>query len=54
MTHATKWLSKNPLKNHGVVRKAISDIPIADLNKAGDMPPCNAKEGLAINVMPSL
>lgn len=46
---------KKPTKNpDGVVREAMPDMPTADLNKVGNMPPCNAKEGLATNVMEPL
>ncbi len=35
---------KKPTQNpHDVVREAMPDMPTADLNKVGGMPPCNAK-----------
>ncbi len=40
---AIKKSTQNP---NGVVREAMSDMPTADLNKVGDMLPCNAKEVL--------
>lgn len=35
---------KKPTQNlDGVVREVMPDMPTADLNKVGGMPPCNAK-----------
>lgn len=37
---AIKKTTQNP---DGAVREAMPDMPTADLNKVGGMPPCNAK-----------